>query len=439
MSYQYDYTHDLAIERINKDEQQKKYRQSRVLRGKTAAALVGKTALADGTVLIEKNHQECEFCTLDFLYDLKQKNKIAELNAHTEAFIGKTQRDGLTPLFITTTVNPEHNIVKLDIENIEICLEKSSKQYGIFDRFWNAVLTARLFRDPKTAKNLSDFYNWYHIPTEKRPYLKSSELTSFKSWSEHLYNIHQHTALFIPGTKQALKEVLSLLEQKKHLSGLGRMDIRLDPKFKSMLQRECGLTYFGRDKKGKALYFFNRSQADIDAKDSGNFIVISFFDKNEDMKKQVVGYILKYVLKSVNAHTSDSGVENKLNDFGYRSKAVFSKLGRRPFSYSKSYTFKITEYRKLRSKAVKYDSRFARLAYWTELQDKGLLRVERFFDDPENPKKITRLELWLTIYIGGVPIVQLISDWDSDQYEVVKTDEVYYSVVMPQALKQMAA
>jgi hypothetical protein len=230
--------------------------------------------------------------------------------------------------------------------------------------------------------------NFEHsLPREKRPYLKSSELTSFKSWSEHLYNIHQHTALFIPSTKQALKEVLALLERKKHLSGLGRMDIRLDPKFKSMLERECGLTYFGKGKNGKPLYFFNRSQSDIDAKDSGNFIVISFFDKNEDMKKQVVGYILKYVLKSVNAHTSDSSFEDKFNDFGYRSKAVFSKLGRRPFSYSKGYTFKITEYRKLRSKAVEYDPRFARLAYWTELQDKGLLRVERFYGDTENEKK----------------------------------------------------
>jgi hypothetical protein len=157
------------------------------------------------------------------------------------------------------------------------------------------------------------------------------------------------------------------------------------------------------------------------------------------MKKQVVGYILKYVLKSVNAHTSDSGVKNKLNDFGYRSKAVFSKLGRRPFSYSKGYTFKITEYRKLRSKAVKYDPRFARLAYWTELQDKGLLRVERFYDDAENEKKVTRLELWLTLYVDGVPIEQLISDWDADQYEIVKTDDVYYSQILRPALKQMAA
>lgn len=439
MSYIYDFTHDLAIERINKDEEQKKYRQSRVLRGKTAAALVGKTSLEDGTLIVEKNNQESEFCTLDVLYDLKQKNKIAELNAHTEAFIGKTQRDGLTPLFITTTINPEYNIVKSDIEDMEICLEKSSKQYKIFDRFWDGVLTARLFRDSKATKNLSDFYNWYHIPTEKRPFLKSSELTSFKSRSEHLYNIHQHTALFIPSNKKALIEVFTLLEQKKHLSGLGRMDIRLDPKFKSILQRECGLTYFGRSKKGKALYFFNRSQADINAKESGNFIVISFFDKNEDMKKQVVGYILKYVLKSVNAHTSDSDLENRLNDFGYRSKAVFSKLGRRPFSYSKSYTFKITDYRKLRSKAVKYDPRFARLAYWTELKDKGLLRVESFYDDPENEKKVTRLELWLTLYVDGVPIEQLISDWDADQYEIVKTDDVYHSVVMRHALKQMAA
>lgn len=433
MSYQYDITHDLAIERINKDEQQKKYRQSRVLRGKNSAALLGKLALADGTVLIEKNNKECDFCTLDVLFDLKQKNKIAELNSFTEAFVRKTQRDGLTEVFITTTVDPEYNIVKSDIEDMEICLAKAIKQYEIFDMFWDGFLTARLFKDPKTT---NDTHSWYYIPVEKRPFLKSSELTSFKTYSDHLYNIHQHTALFIPSNKEALKEVLKLVEQKKHLSGLGRMDIRLDPKFKPMLEKDCGLTYFGKGKKGKALYFFNRSQADIDAKKSGNFIVISFFDKNEDMKKQVVGYILKYVLKSVNAHTSDSDLENKLNDFGYRSKAFFSKLSRRPFSYSKKYTFKITQYRKLRSKAIKYDPRFERLAYWTELQDKGLLHTRTI---KNSDGKIIRLELWLTQYFAKTGVSTLISDWDADQYEIVKTDEVYYSVIMPAALKQMSA
>jgi hypothetical protein len=449
MSYPYDFTHDLALERINKDEQQKKFRQSRVLRGKTSASTLRKTALSlkgdledfDRTFLIRKDGtQEYELLTLDILYNLKQENKIAELNAYTEAFIDKTQKDELTPLFITTTVSPEYNIVKSEIEDTEICLEKSEKQYEMFDRFWTAVLTDRLFRNPKEAKTLSDSYkDWYYIPKEKRPYLKSSELTSFKSWSEHLYNIHQHTALFIPNDKKALKEVLALLERKKHLSGLGRMDIRLDPKFKPILEIECKLTYFGKNKNGKPLYFFNRSQADIDAKNSGNFIVISFFDKNEDMKKQLVGYILKYVLKSVNAHTSDSSPKDKLNDFSYRSKAVFSKLGRRPFSYSKGYTFKISEYRKLRPKAVRNDPKFARLAYWTELWDKGLLRVKRFYGDRENEKRITRLELWLTSYIDGVPIEELISDWDADQYGIVKTDDVYYSVFVPLALKQMSA
>lgn len=189
--------------------------------------------------------------------------------------------------------------------------------------------------------------------------------------------------------------------------------------------------------------FFNRSQADIDAKNSGNFIVISFFDKNEDTKKQVVGYILKYVLKSVNSHTSDSSPEDKLNDFSYRSKAVFSKLGRRPFSYSKGYTFKISEYRKLRPKAVRNDPKFARLAYWTELWDKGLLRVKRFYGDRENEKRITRLELWLTSYVDGVPTEDLISDWDADQYDTVETyDAEYFLFVSPtlkEALEQMSA
>jgi hypothetical protein len=221
------------------------------------------------------------------------------------------------------------------------------------------------------------------------------------------------------------------------------MDIRLDPKFKSMLERECKLTYFGKNKDGKPLYFFNRSQADIDAKNSGNFIVISFFDKNEDTKKQVVGYILKYVLKSVNTHTSDISPEDKQNDFIYRSKAVFSKLGRRPFSYSKGYTFKISEYRKLRPKAVRNDPKFARLSYWTELWDKGLLRVKRFYGDRENEKRITRLELWLTSYVDGVPIEELISDWDADQYDTVKTiDAEYFLFVSPtlqDRLKEMSA
>jgi hypothetical protein len=67
------------------------------------------------------------------------------------------------------------------------------------------------------------------------------------------------------------------------------------------------------------------------------------------------------------------------------------------------------------------------------------LRVERFYDDAENEKKVTRLELWLTLYVDGVPIEQLISDWDADQYEIVKTDDVYYSQILRPALKQMAA
>jgi hypothetical protein len=452
MSYPHDFTYDLALERSYKDERQKNFRKSKVLRAKTASTF-RRTAISlrgvfdefDGTLLIKKDGtQEYELLTLDVLYNLKQKNKVAELNAYTEAFIDKTQRDGLTPLFITTTVSPEYNIVKSEIEDMEICLKKSEKQYEIFDRFWTAVLTDRLFRNPETATTLSDSYkDWYYIPAEKRPYLKSSELTSFKSWSEHLYNIHQHTAFFIPNDKKALKEVLALLERKKHLSGLGRMDIRLDPKFKPILEKECGLTYFGKNKDGKPLYFFNRSQADIDAKNSGNFIVISFFDKNEDTKKQVVGYILKYVLKSVNAHTSDISPEDKQNDFSYRSKAVFSKLGRRPFSYSRGYTFKMSEYRKLRPKAVRSDPKFARLAYWTELWDKGLLSVKRFYGDRENEKRITRLELWLTSYVDGVPIEELISDWDADQYDTVETiDAEYFLFVSPtlqDRLKEMSA
>lgn len=191
MSYPYDYTYDLALERIYKDEQQKRFRKSKVLRGKTSASRYRKTALSlrgvfddfDGIFFIRKDGtQEQELLTLDVLYNLKQKNKIAELNAYTEAFINKTQKDDLTPLFITTTVSPEHNIVKSEIDKTEECLKKSEKQYEMFDRFWNAVLTDRLFRNPKTAKTLSDSYkDWYYIPAKKRPYLKSSELTSFKS------------------------------------------------------------------------------------------------------------------------------------------------------------------------------------------------------------------------------------------------------------------
>lgn len=203
-----------------------------------------------------------------------------------------------------------------------------------------------------------------------------------------------------------------------------------------MLEKDFVLTFFMKGKKGKKLYFFNRSQADIDAKNSGNFIVISFFDKNEDMQKQVVGYILKYVLKNVNSHASDSDLENKLNDFAYRSKAVFSKLSRRPFSYSKGYTFKLTDYRKLAAKAIKYDPRFKRLTYWTELEEKGLLNVRTI---KNTNGKIIRLELWLTQYFANTCVSTLISDWDAGQYEIVKTDEVYYSVIMRHALKQEAA
>jgi hypothetical protein len=416
----FDYTHDLALERINKDEQQKKFRQSRALKGKTAAVLVGKTSLLDGTLIVEKNDQESEICTLDILYDLKQKNKIAELNSFTEAFVCKTQSDGLTSLFITTTVKSEYNIVKADIEDAEICLAKSEKQYELHDKFFTDFLNARLFKNPKTTK---DGFDWYYIPVELRPFLKSSELTSFKSWSEHLYNIHQHTALFIPDDKKAVKEILRLLEQKKQLNDIGRLDIRIDPKYKPMLEKDFALTPVGKRVKGKQYYRFNRNQSDIDAKDSGSFIVVSFFDKNEAMQKQVVGYVLKYVLKNVNAHVSETPFEEKLDDFAYRSKAIFSKLGRRPFSYSKKYTFKLTDFRKLAAKAVKYDPRFKRLAYWTEMQDKGLLNVRTI---KNSDGKVIRLELWLTQYFANTGVSFLISDWDADQYEIVKT----YSVII---------
>jgi len=99
-------------------------------------------------------------------------------------------------------------------------------------------------------------------------------------------------------------------------------------------------------------------------------------------------------------------LENKLNDFGYRSKAI------------------------------KYDPRFARLAYWTELQDKGLLNVRTIKNDDG---KIIRLKLWLTQYFADTGVSSLISDWDADQYEIVKTDDVYLSAIMRHALKQEVA
>ncbi|MCI4400268.1 MAG: hypothetical protein JHC37_06880 [Campylobacteraceae bacterium] len=71
------------------------------------------------------------------------------------------------------------------------------------------------------------------------------------------------------------------------------------------------------------------------------------------------------------------------------------------------------------------------------------MRVKRFYGDRENEKRITRLELWLTSYVDGVPTEDLISDWDADQYDTVETyDAEYFLFVSPtlkETLEQMSA
>jgi hypothetical protein len=402
MSAEYNFSFDLAMRRLTAEERQKNFRQSKAIADPITGAL--KSIKVNG---------EYQLCTLDTVFNIKQRHRLPEINNQMDAFYKKTKIDNLSSIFTTLTLKSKYNLT--DLQDLELSLKQLGVQFDIFSDFWDGILDARMFKDPaKNKRNYGQLKDW--IFADKRPFIKSSEFTEKQ-------NAHQHINIFLPNDHRIILEFARLIEQKKNLFDIGRTDCIFEPQFKKVLTGAFDLVPCDR-RKGKQIYRPNRNEQDKKDFLNGHAMIFSFYDNSKDAKTEIMSYVMKYVLKGVNTHGSDISPDIKLNDPAYRTKAVFMELSRRSFSYSRNYIFPITIFRKVAPALSWSCNKYKKISFWTAMQDKQFLKIKRFPEDTK--EKLAGFEVWLTETIDGVPFTRLIAEWWAGGCEVVNVDDIHW-------------